>query len=71
MFPVSSSQAYKMLGNGWTVDIISHILSYCPGIATEPLEVLSICDGEGCGYIVLSKPGASSLQYYQCLPIIR
>lgn len=24
--PVSDSQAYKMLGNGWTVDVISHIL---------------------------------------------
>lgn len=24
---VSSSQRYKMLGNGWTVDVISHILS--------------------------------------------
>ena len=25
-FPVSNSQAYKMLGNGWTVDVISHLL---------------------------------------------
>lgn len=24
-FPVSNAQAYKMLGNGWTVDVISHI----------------------------------------------
>lgn len=24
-FPVSDSQAYKMLGNGWTVDVIAHI----------------------------------------------
>jgi DNA (cytosine-5)-methyltransferase 3A len=27
-FPVSDSQAYKMLGNGWTVDVIVHILSF-------------------------------------------
>lgn len=27
-FPVSDSQAYKMLGNGWTVDVIVHLLSY-------------------------------------------
>ena len=40
VFPVSDTQAYKMLGNGWTVDVIAHILSYCPGITTEPLEVL-------------------------------
>lgn len=27
---VSDSQAYKMLGNGWTVDIIAHILKHIP-----------------------------------------
>ncbi len=27
-FPVSDTQAYKMLGNGWTVDVIAHLLSY-------------------------------------------
>lgn len=27
-FPVSDTQAYKMLGNGWTVDVIVHILKY-------------------------------------------
>lgn len=27
-FPVSNTQAYKMLGNGWTIDVIKHILSY-------------------------------------------
>lgn len=25
-FPVSDSQAYKMLGNGWTVDVIAHLI---------------------------------------------
>ena len=28
-FPVSDSQAYKMLGNGWTVSVISHLISSC------------------------------------------
>lgn len=27
---VSSGQRYKMLGNGWTVDVIAHILSFIP-----------------------------------------
>lgn len=27
-FPVSDTQAYKMLGNGWTVDVIAHILKH-------------------------------------------
>ena len=25
-FPVSDMQAYKMLGNGWTVDVIAHLI---------------------------------------------
>lgn len=25
-FPVSNNQAYKMLGNGWTVDVIAHLI---------------------------------------------
>lgn len=28
-FPVSDTQAYKMLGNGWTVSVISHIIRAC------------------------------------------
>lgn len=28
-FPVSDTQAYKMLGNGWTVDVIAHLISAC------------------------------------------
>ena len=28
-FPVSDSQAYKMLGNGWTIQVISWLLSHC------------------------------------------
>jgi len=25
---VSDTQRYRMLGNGWTIEVISHILSY-------------------------------------------
>ena len=28
-FPVSNSQAYKMLGNGWTVEVIAHLIKSC------------------------------------------
>ena len=28
-FPVSNSQAYKMLGNGWTCDVICHLINSC------------------------------------------
>ena len=30
-FPVSNSQAYKMLGNGWTCEVISHLIRSCYG----------------------------------------
>ena len=26
---VSDTQAYEMLGNGWCVEVIKHLLSYC------------------------------------------
>lgn len=64
IFPVSNSQAYKMLGNGWTVDVIAHILSYAPGITEAPLEVLSMYDGMSCGHIALDKLGANVERYY-------
>lgn len=35
-FPVSNSQAYKMLGNGWTVEVIAHLIN-----ATQTAEVFS------------------------------
>ena len=31
---VSNSQRYKMLGNGWTVDVIAHIFSFMPEVTT-------------------------------------
>ena len=64
IFPVSDTQAYKMLGNGWTVDVIAHILHYAPGITEEPLEVLSMYDGMSCGHIALNKIGATITKYY-------
>ena len=62
-FPVSDTQAYKMLGNGWTVDVIAHILSHCQGISDEPLDVLSMYDGMACGHIALDKLGAHIRRY--------
>lgn len=64
VFPVSNMQAYKMLGNGWKVEVIAHILGHIPGIATEPLEVLSMYDGMSCGHIALDRLGANVTKYY-------
>ena len=64
IFPVSDTQAYKMLGNGWTVDVIAHILHYAPGITEDLLEVLSMYDGMSCGRLALDKLGANISHYY-------
>jgi len=32
LMPVSDSQKYKMLGNGWTIEVIAHLLSYLKSI---------------------------------------
>lgn len=65
-FSVSDTQAYKMLGNGWTVDVIAHIMSHFEGLTTEPVEVLSMYDGMSCGHIALGKLGVQPwlLRYY-------
>lgn len=64
IFPVSDTQAYKMLGNGWTVDVIAHIMSHFDGIRERPVEVLSMYDGMSCGHIALDKLGAEVIRYH-------
>ncbi len=64
VFPVRDSQAYKMLGNGWTVDVIAHIMSHFTGLTEGPVEVLSMYDGMSCGHIALDKLGAEIAAYY-------
>ena len=63
-FPVSDTQAYKMLGNGWTVDVITHIMKHFTGLTEEPVEVLSMYDGMSCGHIALDKLGVNITTYY-------
>ncbi len=62
-FPVSNAQAYKMLGNGWTVDVIAHIMSHFD-FGKEPAMVLSMYDGMSCGRIALKKLGVEVGRYY-------
>ena len=63
-FPVSETQAYKMLGNGWTVDVIAHIMGHFEGLTAEPVEVLSMYDGMSCGHIAMGKLGAEIASYH-------
>ena len=59
---VSDAQRYKMLGNGWTVDVIAHILSFIP--ETYLYTVVSLFDGISCGQVALERAGKIYNQYY-------
>lgn len=61
---VPTKERYKLIGNGWTVDVIAHILSYCPDITEKSLEVLSMYDGISCGQLALNRLGANVAHYY-------
>ena len=63
-FPVSNTQAYKMLGNGWTIEVIKHILSHIPNYKNHDFEVLSMYDGMACAHIALKEMGVSISKYY-------
>lgn len=46
-WPVSDTQAYKMLGNGWTVDVIVHILNAIKEVNANEDESDQSCCHEG------------------------
>lgn len=63
---VSNAQAYKGLGNGWTAEVIIHILN---GVLKdvprdEEIVVLSMYDGIGTGRYCLDKMGFTNVRYY-------
>lgn len=62
--PVSDSQAYKLIGNGWTIEVIKHLLSHISNILNEEIEVLSMYDGMSCGQISLKEMGCHISRYY-------
>ena len=64
MFNNKPNISMIMLGNGWTVEVIKHILSHIPNIKNEPIEVLSMYDGMSCGQITLRELGCSVAKYY-------
>jgi len=59
---ISNTQRYKMLGNGWTVDVIAHILSFIPEKYLH--TVVSLFDGISCGQVALERAGKVYNQYY-------
>lgn len=61
---ISEAQAGKAIGNGWTVEVIKHILSHIPNIQHEEIMVLSMYDGMSCGQIALKEMGCNVIKYY-------
>jgi Site-specific DNA methylase len=59
---LSDSQRYNTLGNGWTVDVIAHILRHIPEIFLQ--TVVSLFDGISCGQVALERAGKVINQYY-------
>lgn len=63
---VSASQGYKGLGNGWTAEVIIHILSNALKDIPkdEKIVVLSMYDGIGTGRYCLDKMGFTNVRYH-------
>lgn len=63
---VSKTQAYKGLGNGWTAEVIIHILNGALKDVRrdEKIVVLSMYDGIGTGRYCLDKMGFKYVKYY-------
>lgn len=61
---VPSNIGVTLLGNGWTVDVIAHLLRHFEGLTDGPVEVLSMYDGMSCGRIALDKLGVDVAAYY-------
>lgn len=63
---VSKTQAYKGLGNGWTAEVIIHILNGALKDIPrdEKIVVFSMYDGIGTGRYCLDKMGFTNIEYH-------
>lgn len=63
---VSTTQRLRGLGNGWTAEVIIHLLrAALKGVPrSEKLLVLSIYDGIGTGRYCLQKMGFTNVEYH-------
>ena len=63
---VSDSQAYKALGNGWTAEVIIHLLNHALKDIPrdEEIVVLSLYDGIATGRYCLDKMGFTNVTYH-------
>ena len=63
---LSDSQRYRAIGNGWTAEVIIHILNHALKDVPrdEELVVLSMYDGIATGRYCLDKMGFTNVKYY-------
>ena len=63
---VSATQGYKGLGNGWTAEVIIHLLNHALKAIPrdEEIVVLSMYDGIGTGRYCLEQMGFTNIKYY-------
>ena len=63
---VSNTQRYKCLGNGWTAEVIIHILGELLSDVPrdEKIVVLSMYDGIATGRYCLEKMGFTNIEYH-------
>ena len=63
---LSKNQAYKCIGNGWTAEVIIHILNGALKDIPrdEKIVVLSMYDGIGTGRYCLDKMGFTNVEYH-------
>lgn len=59
---LSDSQRYNTTGNGWTVDVIAHILNFIP--ETHLQTIVSLFDGISCGKIAIDRIGKKYNKYF-------
>jgi len=63
---VSASQRFRGLGNGWTAEVIIHLLNGALGDLPRDthIQVLSLYDGIGTGRYCLDKMGFTNVEYH-------
>lgn len=63
---ISNTQRYKCIGNGWTAEVIIHILSHLLRDIPkdEHIVVLSMYDGIATGRYCLDRLGFTNVEYH-------
>lgn len=62
-YKVSNTQRYKQVGNGWSAEVIMHIIRQWNIPTDEELQVLSLYDGIATGMYCLDKLGYKNVTY--------